>query len=191
MHQQADLSTWTFFILLFLGMPTNKQQFHNFTNLVFFLVITLLLYEEDIPGASGSLGILWKWRLVASLKLLLRATREARSPNLLVVIRHASNVCSKHSFGLTLRMSGMYRTQFDPSRLDLLSLAIWSRVFWPSVTWNFGGAQRLSKCVLTFGCCRLHSLNFWLLLVVVRNTALVAPLRHVCWPSCRPCKRSQ
>ena len=172
-------------------MPNNNGNSIISQIYFFFYVITPLLYEEDIPGASGSLGILWKWRLVASLKLLLRATREARNPNLLVVITHALHVCSQHSFGLTLRMSGMHRTQFDHSPLDLLSLAIWSRVFWPSITWNLRRAQRLSKCVLTLGCCQLHSLNFWLLLVVVRNTALVAPLRHVCWPLCRPCKRSQ
>ena len=54
----------------------------------------------------------------------LRATRGARNPHLHVVITHASLVCSQHSFGLPLRMHGMYRMQFDHERLDLLSLEI-------------------------------------------------------------------
>ena len=60
---------------------------------------------------------------------LLRATRGEHNPNLQVVITHASHLCSQHSFGLPLRMIGMHRTQFDDARLDLLSLAIGSRVF--------------------------------------------------------------
>ena len=55
---------------------------------------------------------------------LLRATRGGRNPNPQVVIMHASYVCSQHSIGLLLRMNGMYRTQFDHARLDLLSLVI-------------------------------------------------------------------
>ena len=47
---------------------------------------------------------------------------EPAIPNLLIVITHASHVCSQHSFGLSLRMNGMRRTQFDHARLDLLSL---------------------------------------------------------------------
>ena len=50
---------------------------------------------------------------------LLRATRGAHNPNLQVVITHASHVCSQHSFGFSLRMNGMHRTQFDHARLDL------------------------------------------------------------------------
>ena len=37
--------------------------------------------------------------------------------------------------------------------LDFLSLVIWSRVFWLSVTWNFRKAQQWSKTVLTFDRC--------------------------------------
>ena len=55
---------------------------------------------------------------------LLRVTREGRNPNPQVVITHASYVCSQHSFGLLIRMNGMYRTQFHHARLDLLSLVI-------------------------------------------------------------------
>ena len=56
-------------------------------------------------------------------KTLLRATRGACNPPYLqVVITHASHVCSQHSFGLPLRMNGMYRTQFDNARMDLLPL---------------------------------------------------------------------
>ena len=54
----------------------------------------------------------------------LRVTRGARNLNLQALIKHASHVCSQHSFGLALRMNGMHRTQFDHSRLDLLSLGI-------------------------------------------------------------------
>ena len=54
----------------------------------------------------------------------------------LLVISHASHACSQHSFGLPQRMNGIYRRQFDHARLDLLSLVIWSRVFWLSLMWN-------------------------------------------------------
>ena len=47
-------------------------------------------------------------------------------------VMHALHVCSQHSFGLLLRMNGMHRTHFNPARLDLLSLVIWSRLFWLS-----------------------------------------------------------
>ena len=51
-------------------------------------------------------------------KTLLRATRGVCNPYLQVVITHASHVCNQHSFGLPLRMNGMYRTQFDHARMD-------------------------------------------------------------------------
>ena len=54
----------------------------------------------------------------------------------------------------------MHRTHFDHARLDVLSLLIWSREFWPSVTWNLREAQRWSKRVLTFDRCRPHSVTF-------------------------------
>ena len=49
----------------------------------------------------------------------LRAKREACNPNLQVVITHASHVCSQHSFGLPLRMYGIYRTHFDHACFDI------------------------------------------------------------------------
>ena len=52
--------------------------------------------------------------------IYLRATRGACNPILQVVITHASQVCSQHSFGLPLRMNGMYRRQFDHARFDYL-----------------------------------------------------------------------
>ena len=61
--------------------------------------------------------------------VFIAGTRRAPNPNLQVVITHALHVYSQHSFGLPLRMNGMYRTQFDHVRLDFLSLVIWSRVF--------------------------------------------------------------
>ena len=98
----------------------------------------------------------------------MRATIGARNPNLQVVITHASHVCSQHLFGLQLRMYGMHGTQFDHARWDLLSLVIWSRLFWPSVTWNLRKAQRWS---LEQKCFEVRSLspalrNLWLLIVL-------------------------
>ena len=90
--------------------------------------------------------------------LQLRATRRVRNPNLQVIITHASHVWSQNSFGLPLRMYGMNRTHFDNARLDILSLVIWLRVFWASVTWNVRKAQRWRKSVLTVDRCRPHSL---------------------------------
>ena len=75
----------------------------------------------------------------------MRETRGARRPNLQVVITHASHVCSQLSFGLPLMMNGMHRTHFDHVRLDLLSLVIWSRVFWPYVPWNSRKASAGAK----------------------------------------------
>ena len=86
-------------------------------------------------------------------------TRGACNRNL-QVITPTSHVCSQHSFGLSLRMYGMQRTPFDHAHLDLPSLVIWSSMFWPSVTWNLCKAQHWSKSVLTFDCCRLHSITF-------------------------------
>ena len=54
----------------------------------------------------------------------LPATRGARNPNLQVVIRHASNLCSQHSFGFQVRMNGMHKTHFDYVRIDLLPLVL-------------------------------------------------------------------
>ena len=84
----------------------------------------------------------------------------ARNPNLQVVITHTSHVGSQHSFEIPLRMNGMYRTQFDHKGLDLLSLVIWSRLFWLSVMWSLHKAQWWSKSILTFDHRRQHSLNF-------------------------------
>ena len=66
----------------------------------------------------------------------------------------------KDSLGLPLRMNGMHRTEFDHSHFDLLSLVIWSCVFWPSITWNLCKVQRWSKSVLTFDRYRPHYIMF-------------------------------
>ena len=50
--------------------------------------------------------------------------------------------------------------QADHACLDLLSLVIWSPLFWPCIVWNLRKAQSWSKKVLTFDRCRQHS---WLL----------------------------
>ena len=60
----------------------------------------------------------------------------------------------------SIRLDIHYGTQFDHARFDLLPLVIWSRVFWPSVTWNLRKAQRWSKSVWTSDRCRPHSLTF-------------------------------
>ena len=57
------------------------------------------------------------------------------------VITLALHGCCQPLFGLPLRMNGMHWTQFDHACFDLLPLVIWSRVFWPSVTWNLRKAQ--------------------------------------------------
>ena len=101
----------------------------------------------------------WVYFTIKIFKKLFRATRWAHNPNFQVVFTHASHVCSQHSFGLPLRMYGMYRTHFDHARLDLLPLVIRSRVFWPSLTWNLLKAQRWSKSVLTFDRCLPHSVT--------------------------------
>lgn len=60
-----------------------------------------------------------------SCKILLWETRGAHSPNLQVAIMHEHNVCTQHSIGLPLRMTGMNRMQSDYMRLDRLSYTIW------------------------------------------------------------------
>ena len=120
---------------------------------------------ENIYLAPEKIGykkvnpVIWQGVSKADVQLL-RATRGACNPNLQAVIRHASHVCSQHSFGLPLRMYGMHRTHFDHAYLDLVSLVIWTFVFWPSVTWNLRKEQRYSKSVLTFDRCHLHSVTF-------------------------------
>ena len=73
---------------------------------------------------------------------------------------HALHVCSRHLFGLPLRMNGMHITQFDYWCLGILSLVIWSRVVWPSVTRNLCKAQRWSKSALIFDHCCPHPVTF-------------------------------
>ena len=66
---------------------------------------------------------------------------------------------SQLHFGLPLRMNGMHRTWSDRARFYLLSLVIWSRVAWPSITWNLRNAQLWSKSVLTRCGFELRSLS--------------------------------
>ena len=58
------------------------------------------------------------------------------------------------------RMSEMHRTQFDHVRLGLLSLVIWSLLFWLFLTRDLHKAQWWSKSVLTFDRCRPHFVTF-------------------------------
>ena len=76
------------------------------------------------------------------------------------------HVCSQHLFAFPLRMNWMYIIPFDHARLDLLSLVIWSCMFWPSVTWNLKtqSAAWEQKCFdLWLLSPALY--NLWLLLV--------------------------
>ena len=75
---------------------------------------------------NGPIPTLWYVMLCVMFKFLW-VTRGACNPNLQVVVMHVLHVCSQHSFGLPLRMYimyGMHITQFDPARLNLLSLLI-------------------------------------------------------------------
>ena len=75
-------------------------------------------------------------------------------------ITNASHVCSRHSFGLPLRINEMHRMQFDHERLNLLPLVILSPTFWPSVTGNLRKTQQWSKSICTFNGCHPHFLTF-------------------------------
>ena len=97
--------------------------------LLMFILSTITLFKSLLIAFSIPLP-------VKTGTNLLRATRGARNPNLQVAIARASYVCSQQWFGLPLRMNVMHRTQYDQARLDLLSLVIWLRVLWLSLTWN-------------------------------------------------------
>ena len=98
--------------------------------------------------------------------VLLQVPLVARNPNLQVVIMNAFHVYSQHLFAFPQRMNGIYITQFDQACLDLLSLVIWSCMFWPSVTWNL----KTQSTAWEQKCFDLQLLspapyNLWLLLV--------------------------
>ena len=136
---------------------TRKSKVRNFAHLVF--------ANKNIASSQitmNDLKVITLKNVLLLLLSLLQVTGGVRSPNLQVVITHASYsyVCRQHSFGLPLRMYGMHRTHFDHARLDVLSLVTWSRVFWPTVTWKVRKAQRWSKSVLTFDRCNPSSLTF-------------------------------
>ena len=62
-------------------------------------------------------------------QIVIAGNKRSRNPTLQVVIMYASHVCSQHSFGLPLGMSGMHMMQFDYVCLGFLSLIIRSHVF--------------------------------------------------------------
>ena len=88
---------------------------------------------------------------------------QALSNSALVVIMHALHVCSQHLCGLPLRMSWMHWMKFDHTHLDLLSLVIWSHLFWLSVTWNLRKAQQ--PLIIVDQLC-----NHWLLVVIIMES---------------------
>ena len=116
---------------------------------------------------------------------LLWAPLVAHNPNLEVVITHVSHICSQHSFELPLRLTGMHRMQFDHVHFDLLSLVIWSCLFWLSVKWNLlklknsNGAKVFWPSV--FGLRTLR--NLWLLLVICWS--VLFPPGHYSFPECQ------
>ena len=125
-------------------------------NISFLWVLIRAYAGRFCPKGVSFLG----FRSIKGVGISLQMTRGARNPNLQVFITRASHVWSQHSFGPPLRMNGMHRTHFDQACLDLLSLVIWSRVFWPSVTLTLRKAQRWRKSVLTLDRCRPHSVTF-------------------------------
>ena len=65
--------------------------------------------------------------------LTLVSTNHASSNPGQVVITHASHVCSRHSFGLPLRMNGVHKTQFDHlSRETYGKHSVGAKAFGPS-----------------------------------------------------------
>ena len=75
-------------------------------------------------------------------------------------------------------MSGMHRTQFVHACLDLLSLVIWSCMFWLSVTWNLRKTMQCSKSIKKIPDRRLQSLspalhNLWILQVQYCRLVLI------------------
>jgi len=131
----------------FFACPCHCHSFNPSASLVSGSVLKLLLEFYS-----------WAFIMyVIQCMCLLWVTRGACNPNLQVVIKHASHLCSQHSFVPPLRMNGMHKMQFDHTRFDLLPLVIWSCVFWPSVTGNLRKAQRWSKSVWTSDCCHCFS----------------------------------
>ena len=80
----------------------------------------ILYLQDDLHWVSGHLVT----KPSRHQEICILLTRGARKPNLQGVITHASHLCSQRSFGLPLRMNGMYITQFDHARLDPLLLVI-------------------------------------------------------------------
>ena len=81
---------------------------------LFILVLLLKLVQGINWLVASSRRSVWCLctGLLIYVNILLRAARGARSPNL-QVITHASHVRNQLSFGLPIRMNGMYRTQSD------------------------------------------------------------------------------
>ena len=101
----------------------NDLKVETLKNVIIIIIILLLLLLLLVVVVVVVVVALVLVLLLLLLLLLLQATRGVRSPNLQVVITHAScsYVCSQHSFGLPLRMYGMQRTHSDHARLDVRS----------------------------------------------------------------------
>ena len=160
--------TYLLIELFYIGMPVVRTDGRSLARCtVTWLPNFLRGVDYHISLAMGlcawsSAGNTFDGNTIASITeyALLQATKGACNPNLQVFITHMSHVCNQHSFGLPLTMYGMHWTHFDQARLHLLSLVIWSGVFWRSVTWSLRKAQLWSKSILTFDRCRPHSVTF-------------------------------
>ena len=105
---------------------------------------------------------------------LLRAKGGARNPNRQVAITHAS-----HLFVWTPTKNewNAHRTHFDQERFGLLSIVIWSHVFYHLSGANLRKAQRWSKSVLDLRSLSPALSNHWLLLVFLKT------FWRACWGS--------
>ena len=88
--------------------------------------------------------------------IIIGGTRGAHNPNLqVVIIMHASYLCSQHSFGLPLRINGMHRTQFEPSiSRNVITLVL------TICHLKLTQSTALEQKRFAFDRCRLHSVTF-------------------------------
>ena len=105
-------------------------------------------------------NLLYYFELTLNLAYYWRSEEPAILISMLLLCMCGTYVASVR-LGFLLIMSEMNRTQSDHARLDLLSLVIWSRAFWASITWNIPIASVGAKSVLlAFDRPRTHSLIF-------------------------------
>ena len=102
------------------GLQGNLGRDVGVESLTYWGLSKVILKKEDTRGTWESNSI-----IVIVVKSIAGYCGRQEEPAILISrlqvdITHASHVCSQHLFGLPLRMNGMYRTQFDHARLDLI-----------------------------------------------------------------------